>query len=355
MRTAGQNIVSKGRLLAWDAAGENPILLIDFSTNVSNAAIGSRVLAATANFAAYTDPPVEADFVLAAPIPLDYLVAGSLTFENDDGTLLVWRLSWGGAGYTGNTTGALTNDDDQEFGPPFAGPLPSDGLQGLLFQGDAQAKSSSNAADYALRAGAAVFTNNAGLTFTVVALSCPNDPDNDDDHDGVCGDVDNCPRQANTDQADADGDGVGDVCDGCPQDADKVAAGVCGCGVADTDSDADGLLDCQDNCPQNANPDQADRDGDGVGNACDGCPDNPDISDLDAPDCGTTGGPPPDDGAVNDNTTGGSTVPPGADGGSNGENGGTTGPKPRACGIGMMGLMPLFLAWSIVRAVRRRA
>jgi hypothetical protein len=37
----------------------------------------------------------------------------------------------------------------------------------------------------------------------------------DDDGDGVCNIVDNCPGIANTDQTDSDGDGVGNVCDNC--------------------------------------------------------------------------------------------------------------------------------------------
>ncbi|MCP3962481.1 MAG: DUF11 domain-containing protein [bacterium] len=42
------------------------------------------------------------------------------------------------------------------------------------------------------------------------------------------------------------------------------------------DTDGDGVIDELDNCPQDANPDQADFDGDGAGDACDastGCPD----------------------------------------------------------------------------------
>ena len=35
------------------------------------------------------------------------------------------------------------------------------------------------------------------------------------------------------------------------------------------DSDGDGVCDNQDNCPNNANPNQADSDNDGIGDACD--------------------------------------------------------------------------------------
>jgi hypothetical protein len=72
--------------------------------------------------------------------------------------------------------------------------------------------------------------------------------------------------------ADADGDGAGNpssttsVCsttpptgyvansnDQCPSDAAKTAPGVCGCGVADTDTDSDGTADCIDSCPNDPN------------------------------------------------------------------------------------------------------
>ena len=59
--------------------------------------------------------------------------------------------------------------------------------------------------------------------------------DQDDDQDGICGNVDNCPNLYNPDQRDTDGDGIGDSCD---------------------------------NCPEVANPDQFDSFGIGVGDAC---------------------------------------------------------------------------------------
>ncbi len=58
----------------------------------------------------------------------------------------------------------------------------------------------------------------------------------DADEDGVADDADNCPADANADQANGDEDGVGDVCD---------------------------------NCPDDANADQADEDDDGHGDVCD--------------------------------------------------------------------------------------
>ena len=62
--------------------------------------------------------------------------------------------------------------------------------------------------------------------------ACPNDPYNDIDGDGICGDVDNCVSVANPLQEDSDCDGVGDVCDLCPGGDDMV------------DNNADGLPDC---------------------------------------------------------------------------------------------------------------
>ena len=77
------------------------------------------------------------------------------------------------------------------------------------------------------------------------------DAGGDADADGIANGQDNCPEDANQDQADADGDGYGDACDAPPPDAD-----------------GDGIVDGQDNCPVDGNADQQDTGGDGVGDAC---------------------------------------------------------------------------------------
>ncbi|MEQ1746552.1 MAG: thrombospondin type 3 repeat-containing protein [Saprospiraceae bacterium] len=107
----------------------------------------------------------------------------------------------------------------------------------------------------------------------------------DADSDAICDEEDNCVNNANANQADADGDGVGDACDNCPNDPDKTAPGICGCGVADTDTDGDGTLDCNDGCPNDPNKtapgicgcgvSDADTDNDGTADCNDGCPNDP--------------------------------------------------------------------------------
>jgi hypothetical protein len=102
------------------------------------------------------------------PIPASYLAAGRLTWEDTFGTIL-WSVSWGGASYTGSTLGALTNTPTGQFGPAWAGALPSTGVQALLFLGAATAPAGANSTDYALTSGAATFTNNAHSSFTLIA------------------------------------------------------------------------------------------------------------------------------------------------------------------------------------------
>jgi hypothetical protein len=167
MRSIGQNLVNFSRIRVWDAAGSNPVLIVAPAAGVANGGVGDRVLIASASFLSQTTPATVADFAMANVIPASYLAAGSMTFESSNGATTYWRLSWGGASYTGNTMGSITNDGDGEFAPNWPGALPSAGSDALMFDGIAQLPSSNNAADYVLTPGDAVFTNNAGASFTV--------------------------------------------------------------------------------------------------------------------------------------------------------------------------------------------
>lgn len=188
MRSSGENQVSAGRIRAWDATGANPVLIVDMGTNVSGSALGSRILIASSGFLALTSPAGSADFLMTNVIPPSYLAAGSLTYENDAGNTIYWRISWGGANYTGPTSGASTNDTDGEFGPALDSALPTADARAVLFRNSAGAKSTSNLGDYNPTPIAAQFTNNAGATFTVSApiSSCPNAGCEHGDLDGDC-------------------------------------------------------------------------------------------------------------------------------------------------------------------------
>jgi hypothetical protein len=115
----------------------------------------------------------------------------------------------------------------------------------------------------------------------ILGTNCIRLDGTDTDGDLISNGCDNCPDDANADQADIDGDGVGDVCDNCPDDFNEDQA--------DSDIDdnenpnPDGIGDVCDNCRNDFNPDQADSDVDGIGDVCDNCPDdfNPDQADSD--------------------------------------------------------------------------
>lgn len=160
MRLGNQNLVSGTRLVAHDATGNNPVILIAFPSHVDGDNAGSRILAATADFALAGGP--EPDFTLTNPIPPEYLAAGKITFQTAGG-FVYWSLAWGGADYTGtNMSGDTTNDADSNFNPPFPSALPFSGNLAVRFTGAAAAPSTSNAADYALSASPATFINNDG-------------------------------------------------------------------------------------------------------------------------------------------------------------------------------------------------
>ena len=112
----------------------------------------------------------------------------------------------------------------------------------------------------------------------------------DSDGDGTPDCSDQCPNDAVKTAAglcgcgvadtDSDGDGTPDCSDQCPSDATKAAPGACGCGVADTDTDADGTPDCSDQCPNDATKTAAGLCGCGVADTDSDADGTPDCSDL---------------------------------------------------------------------------
>ena len=76
--TEDQNLVSNARLVVLDAAGQNPITVLDIPADVANGSAGSHVLIASANFLSHTAPTTVPDFTIANLIPASYFAAGSL-------------------------------------------------------------------------------------------------------------------------------------------------------------------------------------------------------------------------------------------------------------------------------------
>ena len=164
-RSAGQNFVYQGRLVVRDAGGNNPIVLMDLNAPVFGDLAGNRILIASPNMANYLT--VAPDFTMTNLIPAGYLAAGTLTFEQDAPAIVYWRVSWGGAAYTGIGTVSTLNDASGNANPAFASALPSTTTQSLQFKFSAGALSTANSTDYQITAAAATFINNEVISGVV--------------------------------------------------------------------------------------------------------------------------------------------------------------------------------------------
>jgi hypothetical protein len=252
MRAGGQNLVQFSRLRVHDAAGANPVLLVDFTTQVPNGLAGDRILVASAEFMALQGPAP--DFLMSAKIPPAYFAGGRLTFESDGGDVL-FSLCWGT--YAGPTTGTLDNDADGQFGPCVPGLLPSSSRAAMRFGGNASAPSISNAADFALTPEAAVFGNNARASATLVVPAFA-------DRGGDCNDTD---PNVFPGQVEVVGNGRDDDCDGL---ADEDGNNQPSFDNGDNDSDGWSLAqgDCDDT-QASISPTATELFGDRLDNDCD--------------------------------------------------------------------------------------
>jgi len=170
MRFDLQNVLAANSvvLVARDATGNNPVTLFSFTGTTDPLAGPCReILLVSPAMVGKTNPAVTGAYIMTGKIPPTYLPAGTLSFEGLGS--VYWRVSWGGAAYTG-TLGVLAgiNDSDGVTNPPFAGPLPSTSGKALAFVPACATNSTSSAADYAVTASNAVLKNNAAATFTVV-------------------------------------------------------------------------------------------------------------------------------------------------------------------------------------------
>ena len=122
-----------------------------------------------------------------------------------------------------------------------------------------------------LRTGQSLAKTTTGVGSTPVTDNMdttPTDPTDDDTPE---------PQEpAEEDDDSTSGDSTDGSADACTVNGECMAGGFCYNGqcVYD-DQDMDGVKDQQDNCPQNANANQADSDQDGTGDACDSTPFGP--------------------------------------------------------------------------------
>jgi len=178
LRNTGQNVLISTRLVARDSAGNNPVVLFDFTANGPSALNASRILIASPAFLTLmtgvlaTDgvTAFSSDYTMAAVIPPSYLAGGKVTFENDTGTSVIWSIAFGN--YAGTNLGTTENDNDGNFGTPFASALPTNS-RGLLYRTLADVpgagnKHTINSTEYALTSGNATVVNSAAKSFTVV-------------------------------------------------------------------------------------------------------------------------------------------------------------------------------------------
>jgi hypothetical protein len=174
IQQAGDNALAGMTVVAYDASGANPVTICTIPSNVSNGALGARVLLCSSALVRRLAPSITPDFLLSTPIPASYLAAGSLTLDMPgDGVGPLWRLSWGGAAYSGSGAVEAINDLDGDCNPACPSTIDDVAGRGVKFKFGPGTPSTTSANDYAPNHGAVKVWNNAGDKANVHAGATP--------------------------------------------------------------------------------------------------------------------------------------------------------------------------------------
>lgn len=166
IKEAGTNVEGL-QIVACDAAGNNPVTIFTIPANVANNAFGSRILLCTAAMLGKLSPPIVPEFVFTTVIPQAYLAAGTLYIDHPgDAIGPLWRLSWGGANYSGPGTVEPINDNDGNANPAYGAGIPINASKMVRFRYTADIPGDTNNADYVSDSNGSVH-NNAGQPATI--------------------------------------------------------------------------------------------------------------------------------------------------------------------------------------------
>lgn len=243
----------------WRMATINNATALRLAELVGSLSVGKFADIAIFNGFGYEDDPYQA-VVDATAGDVALVLRGGLPLYGDTGIMAVVPNGQAGCGPIGEVCGTEKNACiERETGLGWAAfSSQNDSSYGLFFCGTP--------------AGEPTCTPSRTASDDTRPYAGPTGDDLDGD--GIANGEDNCPTVFDPirpvdggAQGDADSDGIGDLCDPTPLGSAPT--------VNPDDKDGDGLPNASDNCPYDANPDQADTDGDGIGDLCDPCPDSP--------------------------------------------------------------------------------
>lgn len=257
----------------YDAS--NPIEITDFeivddSVYEGNETLNLQLTTATGDLSLGTNIDfqytiIEDDFTVG------FEISGPIT-EGEIGVLIVSLFNDNGDAVLNNTgqdiivpfvatgTAELNDYDFNVGGSPVRISSGFGGLQLNLFAEDDTIVEGNETIIFTAEVGQYYKVDPILSTITATIIDNDGNGGNDTDNDGVLDNVDNCPTNANPDQADLDNDDLGDVCD--------------------PDIDGDGVVNGEDFFPMDET-ESSDNDNDGIGDNADPDDDNDNVIDED--------------------------------------------------------------------------